>query len=114
MKTKRAKACDIPASVKRKVFARDNGRCVVCGNSVNVMPNAHYISRSKGGLGIEQNIVTLCTNLTENKCHYKFDSGTKEEREFCGERIKSHLKSCYTDWQEEYLYYQKGESYERI
>ena len=61
MKSKRAKALDISKQVKEIVFARDKGKCVVCGNSYNVMPNAHYIPRSKGGLGIEQNIVTLCT-----------------------------------------------------
>ena len=49
MKSKRSKAIDIPMSVKKKVFERDRGRCVVCGNYCNVMPNAHYIARSKGG-----------------------------------------------------------------
>ena len=64
MKSKRSKATDIPMSVKKKVWERDCGRCVVCGNHCNVMPNAHYIPRSKGGLGIEENIITLCTELT--------------------------------------------------
>ena len=45
MKSKRSKATDIPMSVKKKVFERDHGCCVVCGNSYNVMPDAHYISR---------------------------------------------------------------------
>ena len=65
MKTKRSKATDIPMSVKQKVWERDKGMCVVCGNNYNVMPNAHFISRSKGGLGIEQHIVTLCTQFTQ-------------------------------------------------
>ena len=71
MKSKRTKATDIPQKVKQAVWERDGGRCVVCGCCRNVMPNAHFIPRSKGGLGIEENIVTLCTNLTENQCHYK-------------------------------------------
>ena len=108
MKTKRAKATDIPYSVKKKVFERDHGRCVVCGNSCNVMPNAHYIPRSKGGLGIEQNIVTLCTELTDNKCHRRFDFGTKKEREMIGNIIKKYLMSKYDNWNEEDLYYRKG------
>ena len=73
----------------------------------NVMPNAHYIPRSKGGLGIEQNIVTLCTEMTLNKCHRKYDFGTKKEREEIGKKIKNHLKSKYDNWNEEDLYYKK-------
>ena len=107
MKSKRSKATDIPNKVKEKVFARDKGKCVVCGNNYNVMPNAHYIPRSKGGLGIEQNVVTLCTEMTLNKCHRKFDFGTKEERQKIGEKIKKYLKSKYHNWNEEDLIYKK-------
>ena len=107
MKSKRSKATDIDMSVKKKVFERDGGRCVVCGNYCNVMPNAHYIPRSKGGLGIEQNIVTLCTELTINKCHRKYDFGTKKEREEIGKIIRNYLKSQYEDWDEEKLVYKK-------
>ena len=107
MKTKRSKATDIPMSVKIKVWERDNHCCVVCGNSYNVMPNAHYISRAKGGLGIEQNIVTLCTELTINKCHRKYDFGTKEERKAIKEKIKNYLKSKYENWDEDDLVYKK-------
>ena len=95
MKSKRSKATDIPMSVKKKVFERDNGRCVVCGNNYNVMPNAHILSRAKGGLGIETNVVTLCTMLTPNKCHHKFDNGTKEEKERIYELIEAYMKSIY-------------------
>ena len=107
MKSKRAKATDISMSVKKIVFARDKGKCVVCGNSYNVMPNAHYIPRSKGGLGIEQNIVTLCTEMTLNKCHRRFDFGTKEERKEIGEKIENYLKSKYDNWNKEDLYYKR-------
>lgn len=103
----RAKATDITPQVKQEVFLRDNGRCVVCGNMVNVMPNAHYIPRSAGGLGIPENIVTLCTNLTENKCHYKFDFGSKEEREEIGKIIENYLRSKYPDWNPANLIYKK-------
>ena len=112
MKSKRAKATDISKAVKEKVFARDGGRCVVCGNSYNVMPNAHYIPRSKGGLGIEENIVTLCTEMTLNKCHRKYDFGTKKEREKIGNIIKEYLQSKYDNWNEENLIYKKWNNYE--
>lgn len=107
MKSKRSKATDIPMSVKKKVWERDNHCCVVCHNSCNVMPNAHYIPRSKGGLGIEENIVTLCTRFTKNDCHYKFDNGTEKEKEKIGKIIRDYLKSQYEDWNEEKLIYKK-------
>lgn len=112
MKSQRAKACDIPQKVKLQVFLRDNGQCVICHNKHNVMPNAHFIPRSKGGLGIEENIVTLCTELTKNKCHRRFDNGSKEEREELGNKIEKYLKSKYPNWNKEKLVYRKGEIYE--
>lgn len=112
MKSKRSKSTDIPMKVKEKVFARDKGKCVVCGNSYNVMPNAHYISRAKGGLGIEENIVTLCTEMTLNKCHRRYDFGSKEERKKIGGIIKKYLQSKYNDWNEEKLIYKKWDKHE--
>lgn len=106
-KSLRAKACDIPPSVKKAVWERDHGRCVVCGNTYNVMPNAHFIPRSKGGLGIEENIVTLCTNLTNNQCHRRFDNGTAEERAVIGEKIRRYLKRKYPEWDENKLYFRR-------
>lgn len=64
------------------------------------MPNAHYLPRSKGGLGIEQNIVTLCIN-----CHRRYDQST--EREELKEIIKNYLKSKYENWNEKDLIYKK-------
>lgn len=110
MKSERTKATSISKAVKEKVWERDCGRCVVCGNNYNVMPNAHYIPRSKGGLGIEENIVTLCTELTPNKCHRKFDFGNKKERLEIKEKIREYLSSIYENWNEEDLVYKKGVS----
>lgn len=102
MKTKRGKATDIPMSVKKKVWERDNGCCVVCGNNYNVMPNAHYIRRSKGGLGIEQNVFTACTDLTPLKCHSNFDN-----HGIGREKIVANFKRHYENWNEEELIYKK-------
>lgn len=104
-RSNRAIATDITPETKKIVWERDNHRCVVCGNTYNVMPNAHYIPRRKGGLGIERNIVTLCTELTKNKCHRKFDFGTKQERAFYKEKIRNYLISKYPDWDESKLYF---------
>ena len=107
LSSKRAKACDIPKKVKDIVWERDRYRCVICGSPM-AMPNAHYISRAKGGLGIEQNIVTLCT-FAGNNCHYKYDFGTAEERAEIKEKIKNYLKDQYLDWNEDKIVYRKGE-----
>ena len=102
MKTKRSKSTDIPMSVKRKVWERDDHCCVICGNNYNVMPNAHFIPRSKGGLGIEENVFTACTRLTENDCHYKFD-----EYGIGRDKVESYLKGKYPDWNKDNLVYKK-------
>lgn len=98
MKSKRSKACEIPKKVKEIVYERDSGRCIVCGK--NGIPNAHYIRRSQGGLGIEQNIVTLCT-----KCHHDFDNGNMRQK--IGKIIHDYLQSIYDDWDEKDLIYDK-------
>lgn len=108
MKTKRSKATDIPNKVKKIVWERDNHCCVVCGNNYNVMPNAHIVSRAHGGLGIETNVVTLCTNLTRNKCHDKYDNGTREEKEIIDKIITNYMKSIYgKDWAKENQKYKR-------
>ena len=91
--------------VKKIVFERDNGCCVICGNSYNVMPNSHYIPRSKGGLGIEQNIFTACTNLTENKCHLRWEQSKCTKKEI--KRVKDNFKKHYPNWNEKDLIYRK-------
>ena len=106
MKSKRARACDITKKVKDLVWARDGGRCIICG-SYTAMPNAHYIPRSRGGLGIPENIVTLCSNLSENKCHYRYDFGSREEQQEIGGKIRDYLKGVYPDWDESRLVYRR-------
>lgn len=102
MKSKRTKATNISKKVKEIVYARDNGMCIVCGKQG--LPNAHYVRRSQGGLGIEQNIVTLCL-----KCHSDFDNGLK--RKEIENIIKEYLKSKYPDWNELDLGYDKWKDF---
>lgn len=103
MKSKRARATDIPMKVKRNVWERDEFRCIACGNR-QAAPNAHYIPRSKGGLGIEENIVTLCLS-----CHEKMDNST--ERKKMLSYVKKYLKSKYPEWDETKLRYGKWTKY---
>ena len=98
MKNRRTKALEIPRKVKRIVFERDNERCIMCG-SIG-LPEAHFIPRSKGGLGIEENIVTLCRD-----CHRRFDQTT--DRPYIKLFLRSYLMSKYPEWDENKLYYRK-------
>lgn len=96
---KETKATGIPQSVKRLVFNRDGGRCVLCG--AQGAPNAHYIPRSHGGRGIEQNIVTLCCN-----CHRRYDQ--MADRSWIRNYLRGYLRSHYENWNEQELIYKKG------
>ena len=108
---KRTRKLDIPPKVKKIVFERDNGCCVICGNSYNVMPNSHYIRRSHGGLGIEQNVFTACTNFTPLKCHFRWENHkcTKEEIK----RVIDNFKRNYPNWNEDLLKYRKYDKLNR-
>ncbi len=99
MKSARSKACDITQAVKKKVWERDQHACIICGNP-QAMPNAHYRSRANSGLGIEENIVTLCAT-----CHRNYDQTDK--RPIYKEYIRNYLKLKYADWSEEKLIYKK-------
>ena len=99
-KSKRSKATDIPKAVKERVYERDGGRCIFCWHPG--LPNAHYIGRGQGGLGIEQNIVTACA-----RCHGELDNG-KDIKTYRA-IAKAYLTRVYTDWDESKLIYKKGE-----
>ena len=99
MKSKRTKALEIPLKVKAEVYERDGGCCVWCGSPYG-QPNAHYIPRSRSGLGIEENILTLCW-----PCHMKYDQST--DRAKMGEYFRRYLESKYPEWDERRLYYKK-------
>ena len=64
------------------------------------LPEAHVIPRSQGGLGVEQNIVTLC-----RACHRKYDE--TEYRDQIREILVAHLESIYGEWSEEELIHRK-------
>lgn len=104
--SRRAKALDIPKHVKEIVWERDGGACVLCGRTDSCLPSAHYISRGQAGLGIEQNIVTLCTDFAGG-CHSKYDNGTLEERNAIGAQLREYLRLHYPDWDEDELIYRR-------
>ena len=100
--SKRSKACEISQKTKEIVWNRDSYKCIICDKYVpKTCANAHYIKRSQGGLGIEQNIVTLCI-----QCHYEEDFGknTKSYEEI----IEKYLIAKYgAEWDKSKLIYKK-------
>ena len=70
-----------------------------CGSPL-AAPVAHYIARSHGGLGIEENILSLCQN-----CHRKYDQSTK--RNEMGVFFRDYLQSKYPEWDETKLIYRR-------
>ena len=101
------KATDFSKTVKEAIADRDSIAdwpcCINCGLAAPAplaWSNAHFIPRAQGGLGIEQNGLTLCP-----KCHRRYDQTT--EREKMRNFLREHLKSKYPDWDEEKLYYRK-------
>lgn len=100
-KHKETKETDISDEVKKIVWERDNHRCIICNKEVPMKcANAHYIKRSQGGLGIEQNICTLCP-----ECHFEEDMG--QNTKLYEQKMKTYLKSKYDEWDEKKLYFKK-------
>ena len=90
--SKQTKLTDISPKVKKEVWQRDEGRCVVCGSS-QAMPNAHvFVNRSHGGLGIKENVATLCI-----KCHHDYDNGKNKEHEYVKSILHEYMFKLYPD-----------------
>lgn len=91
-----AKERAISPAVKSAVRERDSidgwPCCIWCG-SPYAEAEAHFISRSQGGLGIEENILTLC-----RRCHFRFDH-TADRAEMQA-YFRKYLRSKYPDWNE--------------
>lgn len=95
---KRTRACSISKKTKETVYKRDGGYCIFCG--APGLPEAHYVPRSHGGLGVEQNIITSC-----RPCHDKLDNSTNRQQML--RSAAAYLRSCYPDWNEQKLIYDK-------
>ena len=105
---KRTDALGIPRSVKVAVADRDSAGgwpcCILCGRPAPfsnplAFSCAHYIARSQGGLGIEENILTLCWS-----CHQEYDGARRKELRPI---LARHLREHYDGWDENKLTYQK-------
>lgn len=96
----RTKASQIPREVKEKVYARDEGKCLLCGKVVTVANSCcHIVSRARMGLGCEENIITLC-----HPCHVLFDGYHRKQ---FYPLIKRYMRGKYPNWSEDKLVYSK-------
>jgi 5-methylcytosine-specific restriction endonuclease McrA len=100
----------IPAKVKQAVAIRDEVDgwpcCLICGtpappSAYTAFSCAHFIPRSAGGKGVEENVITLCP-----RCHSMYDQGI--DRGTTAAYIEEYLKSKYPHWDKELLIYKKG------
>jgi len=98
MKSKRTKACEITPEVRAIVEERDEGRCIFC--NAPGRGEAHFVNRSQGGLGIPENIVTVC-----RYCHNQMDNGMASK--LYRMKAEKYLKSKYPEWDKSKLIYDK-------
>lgn len=92
----------ISQEVREKVYQRDSWEdcpcCVYCGKPRGVEVH-HFIERSRGGLGIEENLVCLC-----KACHTKVHQGDTDIQNF----LRAYLSDFYEGWNEKSLIARKG------
>lgn len=98
---KATKSLAISQKTKQIVHERDSGCCIFCGRPVSeTYSNAHFIPRSKMGLGIEQNILTACM-----ECHFKLDQ-TMMRKDML-EHARKHLERHYPKFNDKERVYRK-------
>ena len=93
------KQTGINPRMRERVMERDGYQCVLCWDTYGLQC-AHVVPRSRGGKGIETNLVTLCC-----RCHDKMDH-TMERGEML-EQVKDYLRDMYPGWNEKTQIYSK-------
>lgn len=98
-RSQRSRACDISTKVRNEVLDRDSHNCIFC-HANTFLTIAHYLPRSKGGLGIKENLTTACWN-----CHMELDQGTN--RTMYRDMQKAYLDALYPNFTDEERKYHK-------
>ena len=96
-RSKRSLATSIPKNVALDVKVRDRNRCIYCGD-MSWIEIHHLIERSLGGMGIEQNLVCLCSVH-----HKQLHAGNKDIKNV----VKKYLEKKYPDFKNEDRIYNK-------
>lgn len=99
----RSKACDIKPKVREEVYARDKFKCVYCGTIYRLQIAHIFINRSHGGLGVKENLATLCI-----VCHSTLDNSKKEKAQPIRDYVEAYLKSKH-EIDLDKLKYRKGQ-----
>jgi len=102
----RKEATSISPQVRETVLKRDNHRCIVCGSNFNLQLHHCFVNRSHGGLGVKENLVTLCC-----QCHFYADNGKAIHKSAIDNVIDGYMKSKYPKLDKSILSYRK-ENYE--
>lgn len=98
--SERKNRTDISEKARKAAHIRDGGRCVYCGRTDKPLELAHFISRAQGGLGIPQNLVSLCGD-----CHKDYDGEKHSEMR---PYLEQYLKSKYSNWDESILIFKRS------
>jgi 5-methylcytosine-specific restriction endonuclease McrA len=97
-----SKACDVSPKIRDTVKRRDNMCCVVCGFPYALTIAHVFINRSHGGLGVKENLATLCI-----ECHSKLDHGKKIHSESVRVPLESYMNKLYPSLDIKKLKYEK-------
>ncbi len=108
---KRAHKAEFSRKTRRIIEERDNG-CIFCRMryrmekaywmDLNTFSVMHFIPRSSGGLGIEENGAVGCQYH-----HDMLDNGNGGHRDEMLELFEEYLRGFYEDWDKSRLVYNK-------
>ncbi|RDU22866.1 hypothetical protein [Anaerosacchariphilus polymeriproducens] len=108
---RRTKALQFSKATMNKIADRDEC-CIFCkigyrmdkidSFQQQILSIAHYINKSQGGLGIEENGVLICQYH-----HHNLDNGCESLRSEMLGIIEEYLKGFYPGWKLENLKYKK-------
>lgn len=109
--SKRSKACEFSSTARIVIKGRDRG-CIFCkmeyhmpeeeNYDMQIFGIMHYIPRSAGGLGIEQNGAVGCQYH-----HNMLDNGKEGLRPEMLGLFREYLQNHYPGWTEDVLRYRK-------
>ena len=103
----------IKTTTARKVAERDRWTCIFCEQNYKmekadefgkaIKDIMHFIPRSQGGKGIEENLAVGCRYH-----HQMLDNGKDGNREEMLKIFEEHLRFWYKGWDREGLVFKKG------
>ncbi len=110
--TKRTRKLQFDKKTREKIYYRDRGQCIFCnmgyhmkcksGLLLEIKDIMHFIPKSSGGLGVEQNGALGCRYH-----HELLDNGKEGLRKEMLKLFEKYLCSIYPDWSKDDLVYKK-------